>query len=144
FDVLALGPRDFDSVATGSSRSAPYGNLSCARRTCTSRTLHMTMSRAEQLAQLRRNLDQWFGDEDLRTLCFDLGIDYDDLPGRAKADKARELLSELDRRGRIPELVRLCAAKRPNVVWPDIPPVADVGPQPMRRPARPAALAILA
>lgn len=40
----------------------------------------------------------------LRTLCFRLGIDYDDLPGDSKAGRARELVLLLERAGRIHEL----------------------------------------
>lgn len=40
----------------------------------------------------------------LRTLCFQLGIDFDDLPGDSKAGRARELVLWLERAGRIGEL----------------------------------------
>jgi len=46
------------------------------------------MTHTERLAELRRNLVEYYSDEELRTLCFDLGVDCDNLPGRAKADKA--------------------------------------------------------
>ena len=40
----------------------------------------------------------------LRTLCFRLGIDFDDLPGDSKAGRARELVLVLERAGRIHEV----------------------------------------
>lgn len=40
----------------------------------------------------------------LRTLCFQLGIDFDDLPGDSKAGRARELVLWLERAGRVGEL----------------------------------------
>ena len=42
-------------------------------------------------SQLRQTLSSRFNESELRTLCFDLKVDYDDLPGKAKSDKAREL-----------------------------------------------------
>jgi hypothetical protein len=45
-------------------------------------------------------IDTFFGDEDLRKLCFELGgvYDYENLPGRTKHDKARELVAKAIRR----------------------------------------------
>ena len=45
-----------------------------------------------------------FGEGELKDLCFDLGIDYEDLPGQGKADKARELVAHCERRDRFAEL----------------------------------------
>ena len=44
------------------------------------------------LADLRRRLTTEFDLEELRTLCFDMGIDFDDLRGEGKDAKARELV----------------------------------------------------
>lgn len=43
--------------------------------------------------------------EELRTLAFELGIDYDSLPGEGKAGKVRELILFLDRRGKLGQLL---------------------------------------
>jgi hypothetical protein len=75
----------------------------------------------EKLIRLRRILDARFDEEELRTLCFDLHIDYDDLEGRSQASKARELVEYLERRSRISELVELVERRRPSVIWNDIP-----------------------
>jgi tetratricopeptide (TPR) repeat protein len=65
---------------------------------------------ANQL-QLRNQLHQMvvdgFSEEELRTLCFELGLDYDDLPARGRANKARDLISHLERHDRLAELVTL-------------------------------------
>jgi len=68
-------------------------------------------------AKLRKNLVKYFSDSELRDLCFDLGVNYDDLPGLGKGDKARELIAYLERRGRIFELVEACRQRRPNESW---------------------------
>jgi hypothetical protein len=49
-----------------------------------------------------------------------MGINYDDLPGPGNADKARELVSYLERRNRIPELEKTGKRLRPDISWDDI------------------------
>ena len=44
-------------------------------------------------AQLRDLIAKYFNDEELRHLCFDLGIPYDDLGGEGKIDKAHQLIA---------------------------------------------------
>jgi hypothetical protein len=63
--------------------------------------------------KLRQNLIAYFDEGELQTLAFDLGVDYENLPGKTKGDKARELIAFLNRRGRIHELVQLCYQLRP-------------------------------
>lgn len=72
-----------------------------------------------RLITLRQNLTDAFNEGELRTLCFDLQVDYESLPGQGKADKARELVSYLDRRGLVPELVAKCRELRPSILWED-------------------------
>ncbi len=71
----------------------------------------------EHLTQLRQILAAHLSDEELHTLCFDLGIDYADLPGEGRAGKARELIALLDRYGRIPELVGVGSKLYPHILW---------------------------
>jgi hypothetical protein len=66
---------------------------------------------------LRQILAERFDEGELRTLCFDLGIEYDDLPGKGRADKARELVAYLERRDRIPDLIEIGERIRPDVSW---------------------------
>lgn len=68
-----------------------------------------------ELVKLRRSISILFNESELRDLCFDLGLDYDDLPGAGKKDKARELVAYYHRRGRISELVRACLRLRPGI-----------------------------
>ena len=83
---------------------------------------------SKPLAELRENLVGHYNEEELRTLCFDVGIDYDDLPGRSRNDKARELLAHLDRVGRVADLIQRCEKERPNVPWREIAEVAVAAP----------------
>ena len=51
---------------------------------------------------LRRTLDDRFDLEEIRNLCFDLNIDFDDLRGEGK--KAREVVAYCQRRSRLQDL----------------------------------------
>jgi Effector-associated domain 7 len=67
----------------------------------------------EYLVVMRDNLVNLFDDTDLQDLCFDMGIDYESLPGRNKRDKAREIVSYCDRRGIGFELQEIISRLRP-------------------------------
>jgi len=67
------------------------------------------------LTKLRQILADKFDEDELRDLCFDLRVDYQDLAGAGKRGKARELVAYLDRRGRIHELVIKVYKQRPKV-----------------------------
>jgi hypothetical protein len=86
--------------------------------------------------KLLRVLVDRFSDDELRTLCFELGVDYESLGGTGKAGKARELLTFLERCRRVYELPAAGKWLRPDVTWPQAPSaprkdaVALVGPDP--------------
>ncbi len=73
--------------------------------------------------QLRQILDTRFSTTDLRTLCFELNIIYDNLSGRSKAEKEIELIDYLERRYRLPDLVKVGKRLRPDISWGDTPTV---------------------
>ncbi len=77
-------------------------------------------SKQTLLTKLRRVLAARFGEEDLRDLCFSLGIDYDDLGGDGAKSKARELVTYCDRRKCIQKLVETALKLRPDVELNDI------------------------
>ncbi|MCP4357385.1 MAG: hypothetical protein GY796_05130 [Chloroflexi bacterium] len=51
--------------------------------------------------------------EELKTLCFRLGLAADELPGEGRSTTARELIQYMERRGRLMELVELARGIRP-------------------------------
>lgn len=67
------------------------------------------------LRKLLRAINDSFGENDLRDLCFDLQLDFENLPGPTKKDKARELIIHFDRRKRINVLVAAFSELRPNI-----------------------------
>lgn len=60
-------------------------------------------------------LDGHYNREELRELCFKLKVDYDNLGGEGKRDKARELIDYMRRNGRTQELIETMKAERPNI-----------------------------
>lgn len=66
---------------------------------------------------LRSALAQSFDVQELKTLCFDLGIDYDALPGNGKDSKAREIVAWFARRNQTDRLVQAVYKRRPNAFW---------------------------
>ncbi len=69
------------------------------------------------LPRLRNLIATHFNDSELRDLCFDLHVEFENLGGAGKGDKARELTAYMDRHERIAELVTTCSRLRPYVAW---------------------------
>jgi len=85
---------------------------------------------------LRHALTDLFDDEELRTLCFDIGVDYDNLRGEGKAAKARELVAWAKRTSRLAEMEATVRRTRPalGTVYPHER-VQDTGEYPATLPA---------
>jgi hypothetical protein len=64
---------------------------------------------------LRRILVERFNLEELRTLCFDLSIDYDALGGEGKEARARELIAYLQRRRQLDQVTSYIRQHRPDI-----------------------------
>ncbi len=75
------------------------------------------VTRRDNQHKLRELIDQHFNEGELRSLCFDLHIDSDNLPGEAKSDKCRELIAYCERHGCTAELVEELERQRSNVSW---------------------------
>ena len=69
--------------------------------------------------KLREILVDYFSDGDLRTLCFQLGVEYADLGPGGRADRARELVIYFDRRRRLHRLAEEGQKLRPDAPWED-------------------------
>jgi hypothetical protein len=80
-----------------------------------------TSLQRNDLIRLHRLLERRFSVGELSTLCFYLGLDYDDLPEGGKSDKARELIQYLDHRDLVPDLVALLGEMRPDISWHGVP-----------------------
>jgi len=69
----------------------------------------------EQRQRLFQALSSYFSDGELRDLCFELGVVYDDLAGERHRDKARELVIYAWRRNQLVELEEAVRRARPHV-----------------------------
>lgn len=69
--------------------------------------------------QLIQEIERKFSLDELKALCFDLGIDFDSLPGQAKLGKVQSLVEYVNRRGRLAELLDFLKFIRPEGSWPD-------------------------
>ena len=78
----------------------------------------MTQPTPSYLTDLRQGIISTFNAEELKTLCSDLGVDYDSLGGEGKEAKTRELVAHLVRRGELARLVAYCIPRRPAYAWP--------------------------
>lgn len=85
-------------------------------------------------------LDKYYNDEELKDLCFRLAdeyqaaadLQYDNLGGEGKADKARELIRYMERRGLLRELALTIQVERPDVAVP-IPEAAKPAPSSVQK-----------
>lgn len=67
-----------------------------------------------------------FNNDELKLLCFDLGLDYENLGGDTKAIKCLELILYAERRGKLENLLVICEKVRPGVNWGELAgPLAD-------------------
>lgn len=66
------------------------------------------------------HITKLFNEEELKELCFVLYVDYDSLPAVGKRNKARELFYEMQRTGRLADLINLLNKERPSVNWPKV------------------------
>lgn len=95
----------------------------------------MTEAQSQQpLPEKQYRLTLWnlllkhFNEPEVRELCFNLDLDYDDLGGRGRADNVRELIQFLARRDRIVELIIICQEKRPLSDWDNLLIIAKTNP----------------
>lgn len=71
--------------------------------------------RPPDLPRLLEQIRALFNEGELRDLCVDLGLDYENLGGASKGDKARELVLLMQRLNRLPELLARVTALRPHI-----------------------------
>ncbi|MCB8945291.1 MAG: SAVED domain-containing protein [Ardenticatenaceae bacterium] len=75
--------------------------------------------RGKSIIDLRDQIDDLFDGEELRTVCFELGEELENMAGQTKSAKCLSLADMMRRHGRLPDLLDLLKKHRPNAVWPD-------------------------
>ena len=70
------------------------------------------------MSQLLNILTANFNREELKTLAFELGVDFDEFPDKGKTSQARDLIQHLQRRQRLNDLIAWGQQQRPKIEWP--------------------------
>ncbi|MFN8499858.1 MAG: CHAT domain-containing protein [Anaerolineae bacterium] len=80
---------------------------------------------------LRQAMSERMSADEVATLCFNLGVDVDDLGGDTKSAKIRELIQYMQRRDRLDALIAALNKQRPDILPPGAPtPVQPDNPPP--------------
>jgi hypothetical protein len=83
--------------------------------------------------KLKDEIRASFNLDDLKELCSNLFIDFEDLPGEGKQGKTRELVLYCQQRGLLMSLLNQCEKLRPNIPWQDILTSTPANSPPQRR-----------
>ncbi|MCP4422189.1 MAG: NACHT domain-containing protein [Chloroflexi bacterium] len=75
------------------------------------------VSHQPNIGPLSRQIAQAFSRDEVRELCFDMSIDPDEMPEKAKTEQCAWLIEILQRAGRLSELLSLLPEKRPRYDW---------------------------
>ena len=75
--------------------------------------------------QLRDLMDASFNNDEVRNLCFDLKIDYDNLRGYIKRTRITELILKMHRSNRIDEFLGILCNERKTFDWPKLEELSD-------------------
>ncbi len=81
----------------------------------------MATESAKYLSTLHKQIDDYFSFDEVRTLCFDLGVDYENIPGNIRSAFIRNLIISLAKQKRLQELVDAVRQERSFVDWQDVP-----------------------
>jgi tetratricopeptide (TPR) repeat protein len=81
-------------------------------------------------AEFARLLAGHFDEAELRSLCFELDVDDEELRGQTKSEKIISLIQHLERQQRVADLLQRCRRLRPEITWPDALKPAAISPLP--------------
>ncbi len=106
-----LGENNFEAVKSRLKREPPIAQIAGVV------SLDERASEWIDRVKLRQVLDENFNTTELRDLCFDLNIDYENLAGENEANIAREIVSYAVRHGQICELFVMVKELRSHISW---------------------------
>lgn len=69
------------------------------------------------IPQLTRLIQSSFSLEEIKRLCFDLGINYEDIAGITISDKAMHTVLHFTRHGRLGDVITYCKRTRPHIAY---------------------------
>ena len=71
----------------------------------------------KSLSSIQQGIMESYNLEELKNLCMDLGVDFENLNGEGKSGKIRELIGYFNRRGQLSKLIEKCRMDRPDYPW---------------------------
>ncbi|HUM68015.1 MAG TPA: hypothetical protein PLK31_04115 [Chloroflexota bacterium] len=74
---------------------------------------------------LVKDMGEVLNENELRTLTLKLNLDWEELPGLVKSDKAYYLIVRLAKEGRLSDLITILHAERSHIQWMDAPPSGE-------------------
>lgn len=77
------------------------------------------ISDSNPMSMLCQMLKQSFNIDELDDLCFELGLEFENLKGATRSGRARELLTYLERRDELHRLIEYGKKVRPHIEWSD-------------------------
>ncbi|MAU00080.1 MAG: hypothetical protein CL608_23310 [Anaerolineaceae bacterium] len=81
----------------------------------------MATESAKYLSTLHKQIDQYFSFSEVRELCFELGVDHENIPGDHRSAFIRNLIVSLAKQNRLQELINHVRQERPHVDWQNVP-----------------------
>lgn len=118
-DKITTGKISGSNVAIGRGASAVFGGEAPLKYEYPDPVTGKTLYGEVNPAALRQKLATHFSVEEMGTLCYDLGVTAEEIPGTTRSAKAREMLDYFARRKRMPELLAELRKRRPGVDWVD-------------------------
>lgn len=80
---------------------------------------NLTLPQQQGEAELRKQMTRWLSDSELEALCFDLGVNYDEVGKSSKSNTIINLLIHLQRRSQGGMLSKWLRDTRPDQAWID-------------------------
>ncbi len=111
--IISGGSIDADALAVGKGAKATAANIADS----IPKPLQESTEEVALLNPLRETLATLFNESELRDLCFQLGVGYENIQGQTPRDKAREFVLLLNRQGRLKELAQVGQNLRPHGNW---------------------------
>lgn len=68
----------------------------------------------------RKQITNRFSLEEIKGICFDLSIPFDDIPGEHLSSKVNALLVSLYKLEKLEEFHRIIIEERPKIAWPNL------------------------
>lgn len=75
---------------------------------------------SKEMTALLDEIDTLFKDDDIAELCFQMGIDYENISGKTKRARIRDLVDQMRRNNRLLALVVRIIKARPNHSWENV------------------------